>query len=209
MRMDRKLVCRSDGRKGGLLLLWKKEIDVVMLELDPMFIDVSITEGTNTWRLTGMYGEFRWEEKYKTWDRMYQLHLNQNLPWLLIGDLIEIKFLHEKEGGNPRPQCYMQDFQTAIEDFNLGDMGFIGDPFTWHRGRIRERLDRGSINDEWALLFSAIALEHLQFARSDHRPLLFNTNFYANLNGGGTAKPLRFEACWLQEQTFSNVVKEA
>ena len=28
MRMDRKFVCVGDGRKGGLLLFWKKEIIV-------------------------------------------------------------------------------------------------------------------------------------------------------------------------------------
>ena len=65
----------------------------------------------------------------------------------MMGDLNEILFLHEKEGGNPGPAQYMQAFQEAIDDCCLHDMGFIGDPFTWRRGRIRERLDRGLVND--------------------------------------------------------------
>ena len=99
LKMDQKLVCVSDGRKGGLLLFWKNSVKVHRLAFDPMFIDVRI-EGNNnlSWRLTGMYGEFKWENKHRTWSRMRQLHQNNNLPWLLLGDLNEIQFLHEKEG---------------------------------------------------------------------------------------------------------------
>ena len=79
--MDQKLVCPSDGRKGGLLLLWNNNIRPTRLELDPMFIDVKIEEGNDIiWHLTWMYGEFKWENKYKTWDRMRQLHQNHNPP---------------------------------------------------------------------------------------------------------------------------------
>ena len=70
-----------------------------------MFVDVMVEDESNVkWRLTGMYGEFRWEDKYKTWERMRRLHQINNSPWLLIGDLNEIQFLTEKVGGNPRPQ---------------------------------------------------------------------------------------------------------
>ena len=79
--MDQKFVCPEDGRKGGLILFWKKEIKVQRLNLDPMYIDVTV-EATNSlvWRLTGMYGEFRWENKYKTWGRMRHFHHAHNLP---------------------------------------------------------------------------------------------------------------------------------
>lgn len=132
--MDQKLVCVSDGRKGGLVMFWKKEIRVHRLELDPMFIDVKVEDVDGScWRLTGMYGDFRWENKHKTWERMRRLHQLHDLPWLLIGDLNEIQYLNEKEGGNPRPQQYMQAFQSAINDCELSDLGYLGDKFTWHR----------------------------------------------------------------------------
>ena len=80
--------------------MWKKEVSIHRLALDPMFIDVRIMDAdAREWRLTGMYGEFRWENKHKTWDRIRQLQHSYDLPWLLIGDLNEIQFLHEKEGG--------------------------------------------------------------------------------------------------------------
>ena len=51
--MDHKLVCPSDGRKGGLALYRRNNIKVHRLALDSMFIDVKIEEINNTvWRLT-------------------------------------------------------------------------------------------------------------------------------------------------------------
>jgi hypothetical protein len=117
--------------------MWRNGITVQRLGLDPMFIDVQITCDNVTWRFTGMYGEFRWANKHLTWGRMRDLHQsNNNLPWMMMGDLNDILFLHEKEGGNPRPQQYMVAFQQAIDDCNLHDMGYVGDIFTWRRGRI-------------------------------------------------------------------------
>ena len=89
-----------------------------------------------------MYGEPRWEDKHMTWDKIRELNAQHNLPWAIIGDLNEILFNHEKEGGNLRPHNRMQAFRDVLDDCGLIDLGFTGEPFTWKRGRIRERLDR-------------------------------------------------------------------
>jgi hypothetical protein len=47
-----------------------------------------------------------------------------------IGDFNEIALSHEKEDGNARPPAYMQAFREALDDCNLKDLGFSGDPFT-------------------------------------------------------------------------------
>lgn len=170
--MDHKIVCPGDSRKGGLVMLWKKEIKILPLNLDPMFIDVQVEdERHSVWRCTGMYGEFRWAHKYKTWERMRCLHQDNNMPWLLIGDLNEIQFLSGKEGGNPRPPQYTQAFQSVIDDCELWDMGYIGDRFTWQRGGIRERLDRGLINAAWEAMYPSAALQNMLYNHSDHRPI--------------------------------------
>jgi hypothetical protein len=46
--------------------------------------------------LTGIYGEPRWQKKYKTWDKLRELNQNSNLPCAIIGDFNEILFSHEK-----------------------------------------------------------------------------------------------------------------
>ena len=105
LKMDQKFVCHGDGRKGGLILFWKKEFKVQRLDqkfkvqrldLDPMFIYVLMTDTSdNTWILPDMYGEFK--NKHKTWDRMRALHQSQCQPWFLAGDLNEIQFLQKKK----------------------------------------------------------------------------------------------------------------
>jgi hypothetical protein len=61
---------------------------------------------------------------------------------LIIGDFNEILYSWEKEGGAPRANRYMKSFQDCLSDCGLEDLGYIGDIFTWQRGKIRERLDR-------------------------------------------------------------------
>lgn len=52
-------------------------------------------------------------------------------PWLLAGDFNEILFAHEKQGGHPRAQRMMGNFQQALEECGVEDLGFEGDRYTW------------------------------------------------------------------------------
>lgn len=207
--MDFKEVVRSDGRSGGLLLLWKKEITVSLRHKTNSYIDVFVGERqSSVWRFTGFYGEPRWQDKYKSWERLSELHAATNLPWLVMGDMNEILFQYEKEGGNPRPDNFMQDFRNAIEACGLSDCGFVGDKFTWHRGRIRERLDRALANDNWRRRFGDAILQHLDYGRSDHRPILMCLEAEVQQVNEGPGI-LRFEAKWLKEANFQQVVESA
>jgi hypothetical protein len=174
--MDSKIVNPSNDRSGGLIMFWKKEIKVELLFSAPKYIDIRVVESdTKIWRLTGIYGEPRWEDKYKTWDKLRQLKHTNNLPWIVIGDFNEILFSHEKEGGNVRPHHYMDAFRNSLMDCGLEDIGFSGEIFTWKRGRIRERLDRAVANGDWLQLHPGATLAHLEYTKSDHRPLLLDT----------------------------------
>jgi endonuclease/exonuclease/phosphatase family metal-dependent hydrolase len=105
------------------------------------------------------------------------LHGQMSLPWLVLGDFNEILFNYEKEGGRPRSLQAMQAFHVALTDCELEDMGYIGDIFTWRRGNLRERLDRGAVNQAWNNLFPNASLINSETTRSDHRPLLVDTEY--------------------------------
>jgi hypothetical protein len=125
--MDCKIVSISEGRSGGVILLWKREIKVEQIFAAPNYIDVRVVENIQkVWRLTGIYGEPPWEDKYKTWDKMRELKENSDIPWIVMGDFNEIAYSHEKEGGNRRPQNYMQAFHDALSDCELEDIGYTG-----------------------------------------------------------------------------------
>ena len=114
LRMDFQIVNPSSTRSGGVLMFWKKEVVIQQIFSAPKYIDVRVLEGPDKiWRLTGIYGEPRWEDKYKTWDKLRELKDDHNIPWVVIGDFNEILFSHDKEGGNPRPQNYMQALRCS------------------------------------------------------------------------------------------------
>jgi hypothetical protein len=54
--MDFKIVNPSDGRRGGVIMLWKIDVDIQQLLSAPNYIDVKVTEG----------GE-RMEAKWHVW----------------------------------------------------------------------------------------------------------------------------------------------
>ena len=66
-----------------------------------------------------------------------------NLPWFCCGDFNEILFNYEKEGGPPRVERCMVDFRKALEDCDLHDLGFTGDPFTWRNNHHVAQVTKG------------------------------------------------------------------
>ena len=97
------------GAVGGLLLMWKKETKIVANDFSMFFIDVTV-EDEVSWRLTGFYGEPKWDKKSDSWVQLRDLHGRMSRPWLVLGDFNEILYNSEKEGGVSRPQRYMQAF---------------------------------------------------------------------------------------------------
>jgi hypothetical protein len=99
----------------------------------------------------------------------------------------------------------MQAFRQALDDCNLNDLGFSGDAFTWRRGKIRERLDRAVANPAWITMHPGAVLQHLGYIKSDHRPIILDTEYKPDLPTH-TAGPRQFEAKWLREPGFRQIV---
>jgi hypothetical protein len=188
-------------------MLWCKETKIKVQSVTKNFIDV-IIEDEIDWRFTGVYGEPSWNQKHITWDALRDLHGQFQLPWLALGDFNEILFNHEKEGGRSRTQQAMQLFHDALRDCDLEDMGYVGDLFTWRRGSIRERLDRGVVNNSWNELFPNASLINSEATRSDYRPVLVDTEFLSSSHAI-TERPKRFEARWLHEDAVEDMVRAA
>ena len=122
----------STCTSGGLALFWRNGVDVNVKSMSKYHIDAIIKEvDGGSWRFTGIYGESKTEEKENTWALLRLLKAKSNLPWLCSGDFNEILFNCEKEGGVPRAEACMEGFRKALEDCDLHDLGFTGDPFTW------------------------------------------------------------------------------
>ncbi|XP_071681651.1 uncharacterized protein [Lolium perenne] len=102
----------------------------------------------------------------------------------------------------------MQAFRDALNDCGLEDLGFIGEKFTWKRGRIRERLDRVVANGAWSVMHPGAIVQHMDYTRSDHRPIILDID-YQNMGPQSREGPWRFEVKWLREKGFRETVQQA
>jgi len=122
--------------------------------------------------------------------------------WLCVGDFNEVLLSSEKEGGQPKSQVCVDRFREALEECDLTDLGFSGDPFTWRNNShtsenyIRERLDRAVANLEWRTRFPTARVVNGNHYHSDHRPVIVHLKEEVRCTYRGGGSPFRFEASW-------------
>ncbi|KAI0524423.1 hypothetical protein KFK09_003792 [Dendrobium nobile] len=137
------------------------------------------------------------------WDNLKIFAESIDKPWVIGGDFNIIANLSERIGGGlPNAQA-MGDFNNMFLDFNLHDIGFSGNAFTWNRGTMWKRLDRILFNDERLNKIPLTYIEHLSKTLSDHSPLLLNIN----LSSGNMHGNFHFQNMWLLHHDFLKVVE--
>ncbi|KAK5824497.1 hypothetical protein PVK06_019272 [Gossypium arboreum] len=203
----------SNGLRGGLSLAWNGNDLVQVYSYSNNHIDVAINEGNilYKWRFIGFYGNPNQSNKHESWNLLRRLKSNSSLPWCVCGDFNEIMYAHEKRGGRTKDERQMEEFRNALEDCGLADTSFKGKKFTWEMGNfadtnIRERLDRGVVNQERLNLFPEYEVQHLTHYFSDHCPVLIQTMSNVKSTGGNI---FRFESWWVTEPSCEEIIKEA
>lgn len=96
------LVVDSEGRSGGLALLWGREINLSILSYSKYHIDACVEEDGSSplkYFITGFYGNPDASQRHRSWDLLRFLCRNDDEAWLVFGDFNEILFNHEKLGG--------------------------------------------------------------------------------------------------------------
>ena len=91
---------KSDGRSGGLALLWKEGFDVRLKSCFNTHIDVVMCEGNGaqSWRATGFYGHPDSGMRPISWKLLESLKSQCHMPWIVFGDFNEILNSDEKLG---------------------------------------------------------------------------------------------------------------
>ena len=74
------------GRKGGLPMLWARDIDMEIKSYSLNHIDAIIndTENSYKWRLTGFYSHPKTHRRYESWHLLAFLNNQLHLPWLCL-----------------------------------------------------------------------------------------------------------------------------
>ncbi|KAL5750383.1 hypothetical protein ACOSP7_024986 [Xanthoceras sorbifolium] len=89
-----------EGKSGGLILLWKEDLEVTILSMSMGHIDANVKEGNGRyWRFTEFYGNSNLNLRGNSWDLIRRLKLVNRLPWICGGDFNEILHLNEKVSG--------------------------------------------------------------------------------------------------------------
>lgn len=203
--MKNMVVRDCEGKSGGLALLWKKEVVLILHNYSKYHIDVEVVEQDGfRWRFTGIYGEPSSDKRGVTWKLLRILNQQLNLPWLCAGDFNEILYNHEKKGGPSRTHNQMEGFRTALTDCGLRDLGYFGDKYTWRNHSwdasryIKERLDRVIASRGWCTRFPHVKVLNGDPYHSDHRSVTIHID-EARLtqNSKIRAHGFKFEARWL------------
>uniref|UniRef100_A0A803Q8E0 Reverse transcriptase domain-containing protein n=1 Tax=Cannabis sativa TaxID=3483 RepID=A0A803Q8E0_CANSA len=136
------------------------------------------------------------------------------MPWLIIGDFNEILSNRHKSGGALRNEAQMDAFRNVLDRCHLHEQAFVGDPFTWIKGRItadtiKERLDWCFVNTLWHETFQDITTHHLDYYRSDHRALAVQILPHnASHQQPIRRTRFRFEKIWLQEDEATSLIQQ-
>ncbi|KAL0906850.1 hypothetical protein M5K25_025378 [Dendrobium thyrsiflorum] len=91
-----------------------------------------------------------------------------------------------------------------MEDFHhckLADIGFFGNPFTWNRDNLWQRLDQILFSDHWINSGYITRVDHLSKTLSDHSPLLIGMKARQD----GNFNSFRFQNMWLLDEYFINM----
>jgi hypothetical protein len=189
-------------------------VQVTLRPWSQYFVDAAITWEGKTCRFTGFYGEPRMELRKKSWDAIWYLRAQDNLPWICAGDFNEAMFQTDQLGGNNRSFAQMEDFRDCLADCGLVDLGFSGYPYTWDNKRdgaenVQVRLDRATCNESFIDLFPGTTVEHVMTEDSDHQALLIRAMETAPTRRPAGDRPFRFEEAWTRHETYDDMVAEA
>ena len=192
-------------RAGGLALLWKNSMDIVVDSASLNHIDVIINKGKDdAWRFTGIYGHLKSSRKDETWEMIKGLNRKFSLPWVCAEDFNEILKGHEKLGGAPKREFEMNTFRNAVDECELVDLGYTGLKFTWRGNRPSGVvLDHALANTSWLELNPGTCVQHFRAHSLDHNPILISPEGIAPYRN----KLFRFEHMWLREEGCGETVK--
>lgn len=211
--------CEGEGRhrKGGIAMLWKNEMDMVLMSCSRNHLDFTYTAANGgQYRITGIYGYPDDDKKHMTWQLLKDLNGVCALPWLCFGDFNNIIAHEDKKGGNPKNQRDIDGFREALDHCCLRDIRFEGYRFTWSNNRAgedntQERLDLFFASDTWVQEFPCSKVVHLPKRKSDHVPITIHVQANIQVTGKKTKKRrgFRFEKEWLRDDECGHVVADS
>ncbi|KAH0715027.1 hypothetical protein KY284_007932 [Solanum tuberosum] len=166
------LICKEAGISPQVFIKDGTSVGVISNTKQQLTLQLTL-DNRYQFMVTMVYAKCTALERLCLWEDLYTIGLNFSLSWMVGGDFNVIMEEDEKIGGLPvYPQEY-EDFALCINSYELFDLHFICNPFTWWNGKadgecIFKRLDRVVINQALQDLFGHLEIQHLARTGSDH-----------------------------------------
>ncbi|XP_015972045.1 uncharacterized protein LOC107495409 [Arachis duranensis] len=193
MDFDKSFVVDAVGHAGEIWCLWDSSVwSVDVLEHDTQFVHLRVSGNNSTpWLITAVYGSPQRVTRRLLWHSFKSYAANVNLSWCLLGDFNSMLHNHEKSGGElSSNQSDCKEFQDCVSTCGLVDLGFTGWTYTWKKGNLAKRLDRGLSNLDWQIAFPETFIKHMPMLKSDHSPICLQLSPVSSQNRG--RRPFRF-----------------
>ncbi|XP_042950269.1 uncharacterized protein LOC122282381 [Carya illinoinensis] len=205
------VVVDAMGRSGGLMLMWKNEVEYELLNYSNRHINGFVySEETNSkWLLTCFYGDPVTSCRRASW-QMLKSFKPASRGWCAIGDFNEILTMGDKVGGRDRGEAQMRMFREVVEEGQLFDLGWKGLKYTWcnrHEDSTftKERIDRAFANRGWKSVYSESYVDVLPAICSDHCPLLLSFH-YNRAREGWSPFQFKYDVSWSKEKGCKELV---
>lgn len=127
------IVVPSEGRSGGLWMVWGDDVSIIFLEKNKNLIAVRVREkgAVKDWILIGVYGDPSRVGNPEIWDKLESYVDEGEENVCLIGDFNAISSIHEKSGGRVQFSAPNRAFRSWIQEVGLIDLGHNGPAYTW------------------------------------------------------------------------------
>ena len=122
-----------------------------------------------------------------------------------MGDFNAYMSCHDKKGGGQPNYHSMRSFEACINSSGMIDTEVVGDPFTWERDLLKEKIDWAFTNQHWIDSFPLTTVHHLNKYGSDHRPILLRTKPCDHTLA--SKPPFRCQAAWFLDSEFTEIVR--
>jgi hypothetical protein len=198
----------SVGASGGILLGWNDAIfkgEVNWCQDFAITVNFISRHTNQKWKLTIVYGPCHGERRDMFVQWLYDLHLDSEEDWMLVGDFNFYRSSQDRNRGRGNYND-MEIFNSIISHHGLMEIPLKGRNFTWSNMQetpLLEQLDWCFTSLPWTSSYPNTLMLPLAKTLSDHTPCLVQI---------GTSIPktqiFRIENHWFMQPGFMDVVKD-
>ncbi|PNT69281.1 hypothetical protein BRADI_3g52631v3, partial [Brachypodium distachyon] len=200
----------SRGRSGGMLCGVRNEsFEVSTCKLGNYVLQLNLWDKKKKerWSLLTVYGAAHPEFREEFLAELAAFCNAVDCPFIVGGDFNILRHAGKKNIMFT-PSHSSALFNTIIHSLSLREIYMNGGLYTWsnnHEQPILERLDKVLMSTCWEGLFPLVSVTKLVRDKSDHCPLLLNTNENCTPK---THRDFHFDLSWLQKEDFLPKVEE-